>query len=471
MRFLLVCMLLFSYVYADLQSKINSNAQTACFLKNPTNGLSQQDYSPVVTGQTLRQTIESTHTSTQSQATCDSWILDPYVNIDAETYQVVANMDCAVNQEIVDDCAPDSSCPVTYYWTVINQYALDVDCQASCEVPRDNNGNIYDFTPYINETDCTVPNLQQLLLAEDPNSLYTIVDTHYLNCTSNSSLTGCFYKKTVDFSGNVDSNSTDNNTTDNNSTVDNNSTLGNADLIGTNQRLDDVGAKIDANGKKIDALGTKLDNLGTKIDNNGQKIDNLGAKLDANGARIDAVSNAVIGSGNYVGSKIDALGSTLSNELKAQGNRLHDDLQALQSQPSDVNGSNGFDDSGIIDAIHKNTDAIKEIKDMHEGEVDADTSFLDAYQGYYDDMMQSSQDVENNVNDLMATIQGDYTPQFQSYNSCTIYFTIYNKSKSINMCKYASMLRPFFTFIFTIAMLILLIRLHFYLFPKVFNSN
>ena len=117
MRFLLVSILLFTSLYADLQSKINSNAQTACFLKNPTNGLSAADYSPNITGQTLRQSIESGHTSTQSQATCDNWLLDPYVNIDTETYQVIANMDCTVNSEQVSY----GETTTTYYWTVINQ--------------------------------------------------------------------------------------------------------------------------------------------------------------------------------------------------------------------------------------------------------------------------------------------------------------------------------------------------------------
>jgi len=217
MRFVLISILLLNYVYADLQSKIILKAQTACFLKNPSNGLSASDYSPTVTTQTLRQSIESTHTSTQSQSTCDSWLLDPYVNVDTETYQVIANMDCSVNSEQVTTGSGEYETTTTYYWTAINQYALDIDCQESCEVPRDSNGNIYDFTPYISETDCTVPNLQQLVLAEDPNSLYTIVDAQYLNCVVNSVLTGCFYKKTINFDGNTDSNSTDTNSTDNNS--------------------------------------------------------------------------------------------------------------------------------------------------------------------------------------------------------------------------------------------------------------
>jgi len=470
MRFVFISILLLNYVYADLESTIISNAQTACFLKNSTNGLISTDYSPVVIGQTLRQSIESSHVSTQSQATCDSWLLDPYVSIDFETYQVIADMDCTVNSETVQEF--DTS--TIYYFTVINQYALDIDCQESCEVPRDSNGNIYDFTPYISETDCTVPNLQQLVLAEDPNSLYTIVDAQYLNCEVNSGLTGCFYYKTINFDGNTDSNLTDINSTDYNTTVDDNSTLVNSDLTVTNQILDDIGIKLDSNGEKIDSLGTNIDNVGTKIDSNGEKIDNLGLKLDSTGVKIDGVSDSVVSTGNYLGSKLDNMNDSIINELKFQGDRLHDDLndlKALQSQPTDTNGSIVFDDSGIIDAIHKNTDAIKEIKDMGKGEIVADTSFFDSYQGYYDDIIQSVDNVENNVNDLMATIQGDYTPQFQIHNSCTIDFSIMGKSRSVNMCRYAYMLKPFITFILTIYMLVFLIRLHFYLFPKVYKSD
>jgi len=464
MRFLFISILLLNYVYADLQSKITSNAQTACYIKNISSGLQATDYAPVVSSQSLRQTIESTHSSNSAAASCASWESDPYVNVDYETYNVIATMTCTSHQETVDI---GGGTMATYYWTVEEQYDLVINCQASCEVPRDIDGNIYDFTPYINETDCTVTNLQQLLLAEDPNSLYTIVDTQYLNCTENNNLTGCFYKKTISFDGGTDSNSTDNNSTDNNTTADNNSTLGNADLTATNEKLDAIGTKLDTNGQKIDALGTK-------IDSNGLKIDNLGIKIDANGVRINAVSDSVISTGNYLGAKLDNMNDSITNELKFQGDRLHDDLndlKALQSQPTDTNGSSGFDDSGIIEAIHQNTDAINEIKDLNNGELDADASFLDTYQTYYDDMSQSIQDVENNVNDLMATIQGDYTPQFQSYNSCIVTFSFYNRPKSVDMCKFSPILRPFLTFILTIAMLILLIRLHFYLFPKVYKSD
>lgn len=473
MRYFLFFIFTTISLFADLQSKIHSNAQTACFLKNPTNGLSSSDYNPTVTGQTLRQSIESSHTSTQSSATCDSWTLNPYVNVDTETYQVIANMDCTVNSEQVTAGSGEYQSTTTYYWTVINQYALNIDCQASCEIPKDSNGVNYEQVGYISEADCTVANLQILLDTNNPSSGFIIDDAQYLNCSTNAYLTGCYYKKHVNFDGNTDNNSTDNNSTDNN-TTDNNSTISNADLTGTNQRLDSLGVKIDANGQKIDALGIKFDDIGTKIDSNGQKIDNLGTKIDANGIKIDAVRDSVMGTGNYLGAKLDAMGNSITDELKFQGDRLHDDLndlKSLQSEPNDGNGSNGFDDTGIIEAIEKNTESIKEIKDMNEGEVETDASFLDTYQAYYDDMSQSIQSVENNVNDLMATINGDFTPQFQNHNSCIIYFSIMGKSKSVDMCRYAYMLRPFFTFILTIAMLILLIRLHFYLFPKVYKSD
>lgn len=412
MRYILLILFSISFSHADLQLKIHSKAQVACYLKNPTNGLAVSDYNPTISGQSLRMSRDSAHYDDVASASCDSWQLNPYVNVDSETYQVIADMSCTVNQETVDNCGGSNPCPTTYYWTTIEQYSLDVTCNAQCEIPKDNNGNNYELVGYINETDCSISNLQSLLDANNPNSGFIIDDTQYLNCSTNSQLTGCYYKKHVDFSGNTDNNSTDNNntTSDNNST-DNNATLNNAtDLTDTNNKLDAIGAKVDANGQRLDTLGTKLDTLGTKIDANGQRIDNLGVKIDANGARIEGVTNAVIGSGNYVGSKIDALGNTLSNEFKSQGDRLHNDLQDLKSSLNDSNNSNGFDDSRIVDAIHKNTDAIKEIKDMHEGEIDADTSFFDTYQGYYDDMTQSIDNVENNVNDLMATIQGDYTP-------------------------------------------------------------
>ncbi|MBA1420892.1 MAG: hypothetical protein FAF03_08580 [Epsilonproteobacteria bacterium] len=137
----------------------------------------------------------------------------------------------------------------------------------------------------------------------------------------------------------------------------------------------------------------------------------------------------------------------------------------------DSNTSNDFIDCRIVEANNNTTRAINDLNTMHQDEIDADTSFFDTYQGYYGDIIQSVNDVENNVNDLMATIQGGYTPNFQNYNSCIITFPIYGRSLPIDMCRYSPILRPYLTFILTVYMLILLIRLHFYLFPKVMRSD
>jgi len=161
----------------------------------------------------------------------------------------------------------------------------------------------------------------------------------------------------------------------------------------------------------------------------------------------------------------------INTSINSTGSTLHDDLQSLTSKLDNNSSINNFDDTRIVDSIHQNTQAINDIKDLHQGESQTDTSFFDTYQTYYADMTQSIDNVENNVQDLMATIQGDYTPQFQTYNTCIINFPFYGKSLPVDMCRYSPILRPFITFILTIFMLILLIRLHFYLFPKVMRSD
>lgn len=192
MRYLLLIFLSFSASFADLQSKIYSSAQDVCYLKNPTNGFQSTDYDPSVTSQTLRHAYESTHTQTQSSATCEDWELNPYVNVDTETYQVIADMDCTVNQE-TDEYG------TTYYWTVTNQYALNIDCNinAGCEIPKDSSGVNYESAYGVDESGCTVSNLQSLLDSNDPNNGYIINDAQYLNCPSNSNYTGCYYKKHI----------------------------------------------------------------------------------------------------------------------------------------------------------------------------------------------------------------------------------------------------------------------------------
>jgi len=433
MRHVILSFLCTSFLFSSvLEDRVTTKAQTACYLKNPSNGLTAGDYAPTIVGQTLLQDLNS---NTDSDG-CQSWIDNPYVNIDTETYNVIAEMSC--------DIVSTTENGVTTNERTIKQYSLTVQCNAQCEIPKDNNGINYERSGGIFESDCTVVNLQQLINTYSPDAGYIIDDTQYLNCTTNPNLSDCYYKKHVDFG---DNNSTDNNATDSNTT-------NNIDLTGTNSRLDN--------------LNDAVNNLGAKIDENGQKLNAIGTKLDVNGLKIDSVRDAVIESGNYLGVKIDAMGNIVVSELQSQGDRLHADLQALHST---LDTSDNFDDSGIIDAIQQNTEAINEIKDLNEGEADTDTGFFSSYESYYTDMQRSIDSVENNVNDLMATIQGDYTPQFQSHNSCTISFLIMGKIKSFNMCKYSSMLRPFFTFILTIAMLVLLIRIHFYLFPKVFKSD
>ena len=293
------------------------------------------------------------------------------------------------------------------------------------------------------QSECTQSNLQSLY--NQNNTDGRIINDVKWNCDNK-----CYFT----FS--------DNNTPDNNSTV-----------TGSNNNSNNNSNNIDTSGieQRLDTVNNNLNTLNNTVQNNtsslGNKIDSIGSNIDSLGTKID--SNGQIMSDN--GQKIDSLRDTLSNELKFQGDRLHDDLQDLTSSLNDNNTSNAFDDTRIVNSIHQNTEAINEIKDLHQGETDADTSFFDTYQGYYNDIIQSVNDVENNVNDLMATIQGDYTPNFQNYNSCTINFPIFNKSVPYDMCKYSPILKPYFTFILTVLMLILLIRLHFYLFPKLMRSD
>jgi hypothetical protein len=303
-------------------------------------------------------------------------------------------------------------------------------------------GSPYEIANF-NQVDCTKSNLQTLYNQNNTDGrIITDVKWH------------CDDKCYFSFS---DNNTPDNNSTGTDSSNNSNYNSNNVDTSGIEQRLDTVNSNLNTLNN---TLQNNTSSLGNKIDSVASNIDNLGIKIDNNGQIM-----------NDNGQKIDALGNTLSNELKSQGNRLHDDLQDLKSSLSDNNSSNVFDDTRIVDSIHQNTQAINDIKDLHQGESQTDTSFFDTYQTYYNDMTQSIDNVENNVQDLMATIQGDYTPQFQTYNTCIINFPVYGKSLPVDMCRYSPILRPFITFILTISMLILLIRLHFYLFPKVMRSD
>lgn len=210
MRFLIVCILLFTYVYADLQSKIYSNAQNVCYIKNISSGLEASDYNPTTSNPILRQTITGIEYTNESDATCNSWIADPYVNYDLETYQVIANMECSINSYT-------NQYDTVKYFSEEKQYTLDVSCNALCEIPKDSNGLNYEKVEYITENICTIAYLQSLVDAQNPNPPMTIDDAQYITCATNASVTGCYYKKHYT----ADSNSTDNNTSvpnDNNST-------------------------------------------------------------------------------------------------------------------------------------------------------------------------------------------------------------------------------------------------------------
>ena len=108
---------------------------------------------------------------------------------------------------------------------------------------------------------------------------------------------------------------------------------------------------------------------------------------------------------------------------------------------------------------------------MNKDDVNVDTSFLNNFNSFATDMQTSISNVENTVNDVMATINGDFTPNFQTPGMCEISYSIYGSQSSINLCQYAYIIRPYFVFILTIFMLILLIRLHLYLFPLVYRSS
>jgi len=414
--------------------------------------------------------------------------------------------ECSIPSMIYDDTSNSCSCPSG------QTYNGDT-CEVSCSNPSID----YQVSSFTNQSECTKDNLQNLynqnnndnriiesVLWHCDNKCYFIIspftdpftEAYYsapatqLQCTLNglqaiwdaAHSDGGFIDNFIWYSNNkcyytVKYPNDNNTTTDTNTSIntDNNTTTGTS----TNTDTNTINTNISDDGSILAAINNSNVHLG-------QVNTNLGT----------------------ISGRIKVAGDINKQETKYQGDRLHDDILALQNQldnsqynlesalarlnetnlrgfagmgSSTGNENNGssFDgnitvdlnDSRIVEANNNTTIAINNLTNMGEGEIDSDTSFFDSYQGYYDDIIQSVDNVENNVNDLMATIQGDYTPQFQSYNSCIVTFSFYNRPKSVNMCKFSPILRPYLTFILTIAMLILLIRLHFYLFPKVFKSD
>ena len=188
-------------------------------------------------------------------------------------------------------------------------------------------------------------------------------------------------------------------------------------------------------------------------------------------------TNTTSGTGTNTGTNTNT--STGSGTNTTNNNDvLHNDLLQIDISISSLNQTNsdGFSNlqdvgNGIIQANNHTTDVLKDLRDMNKNDVNVDTSFLNNFNSFATDMQTSISNVENTVNDVMATINGDFTPNFQTPGTCEISYSIYGSQSSINLCQYASIIRPYFVFILTIFMLILLIRLHLYLFPLVYRSS
>ena len=69
----------------------------------------------------------------------------------------------------------------------------------------------------------------------------------------------------------------------------------------TQNRVDELSAKVDDNTKQIDALNIKVDELSDKVDDNTKQIDILSAKVDDNTKQIDTLNIKV----NELSDKVD----------------------------------------------------------------------------------------------------------------------------------------------------------------------
>ena len=164
----------------------------------------------------------------------------------------------------------------------------------------------------------------------------------------------------------------------------------------------------DFNGTTTDTNSTDNNSSSTTNNNssNGTSTGDTSAGTSAGGTSTDNNSTLSLDLSG-IDHSLDLVGSRITDELQTQGGILHNDLLAINSSIQDYNGPGRLDDSRIVEASNNTTKAINDLKNMHQGEIDADTSFFGTYQGYYNDIIQSTSNVENNVNDLMATIQGD----------------------------------------------------------------
>lgn len=364
--------------------------------------------------------------------------------------------ECTVSSMNYDETSNSCSCPS-------GQVYNGDFCEASC-TPL---SSPYQVSSFSLESECTQSNLQTLYNQNNTDGR-TITDAKW-HCDNK-----CYF--TID-SISVDINSTDNNSSSNDTTSTGSTTNTSTDNnTSNNNSISNDGSILAAVNNSNVHLSQVNVNLGTISGRVKAAGDINHAETKYQGDRLhDDLNNLRISNNNNHVNLMNSVGNIETNlgYMHNQLGTVIDELRNNNSNSSsgDANSSNDFDDSRIVEANNNTTRSINNLNTMHQGEAEADTSFFDTYQSYYDDMTQSIDSVANNVNDLMATIEGDYTPNFQSHNSCVVIFPVYGQSIDVNLCKYSPMLRPFITFILTISMLILLIRLHFYLFPKVMKSD
>ena len=221
----------------------------------------------------------------------------------------------------------------------------------------------------------------------------------------------------------------------------------------------------DNNATDNTSTGGSTGDSGTSTGGTGESTSSSGG--DGGSSTGDTSTGGTGGSTSTGGSSTASGGNNtdLSADLAALSNT---NSQGFTNVSDAVN--NGSAD--IVNANLETRDAVNNLADMNKDDVDGDTSYLDNFVNFKDQLLTSVNDVKNNVMDLKATIEGDtYTTDFPSFSNCTITFPVFNSTVSINLCEYAHIFRPYIVFILTVYFLFLLVRLHIYLFTKVYRSN
>jgi hypothetical protein len=258
-----------------------------------------------------------------------------------------------------------------------------------------------------------------------------------------------------------------NNTSDNNNTSDTNST-NSTNSTGTG----DTGST--GNSGSTGGSGTgdsgSTGGSGTTGDTGSSGSSGAGDTGSTGGSDTgNAGSTGSTGSTGTTGSSGSTTGSTGGG---GNNTELLGDLASSVDQASS-SISNHIDQSSaaIVDANHETRDAVNNLANMHENEADADAGFLSQFQSFYSDLSSSIANVEQSVNDVKSAISGDYVVSFPASGNCLITFYFFGKPVTISVCKYAYIIRPYLIFILNVYFLILLFRLHLFLFTKVYRSG